>query len=174
MVGYFILMVAVAVALALWEIQKEGEYGWGKKLPTWRIKPGGRFITSEGREIMLSGYKRRLSIWIIRILGGRDLTGYHLYMVIFLVLIVHLPHCFFTPWRWSLESLLIGFLAGLFLIEDFLWFVLHWSPKYGIKNFHKNNPNIYWHPHWWGPVPDCYWLYAIAAGLLIFLGRGAI
>ena len=138
-------MVCLSVILALWEIQIEGDDGWAAKLPGWRLEAG----------------------WITRLTGGRPLTGYHLYMTLFLISSVHLP-AFFTPWSWRLESLLLGFYVGMVLIEDFCWFVL--NPHYGIRRFRKGR--IWWHKQWWGPVPALYWvLTAIATALLCLGGR---
>ena len=129
-VGFIIYMVVLSVVLALWEIQIEGKDGWANSLPCWRIEKG----------------------LIVKILGGRPLTGYHFFMVLFLILMVHLP-IFFSTWSLRLESLLLGFLVGLLLIEDFLWFVF--NKNYGLKKFKKGE--IWWHKNWWGPVPDYYW-----------------
>lgn len=140
-------MVFLSVILALWEIQIEGKDGWAARLPVWRIENG----------------------WIVKITGGRPVTGYHLFMTLFLIAIVHLP-LFFVPWSWRLESLLLGFYAGMVFIEDFLWFVL--NPYYGIKNFRKEQ--IWWHKKWLGPVPALYWSLLIIVVILLFLGNKAL
>ncbi len=146
-IGFIIYMVVLAVILALWEIQIEGKNGWAGNLPCWRIKKK----------------------WIVKILGGRPLTGYHFFMITFLTFMVHLP-IFFTIWSWRLECLLLGFLIGLLLIEDFLWFVL--NPHYRLKNFKRGK--IWWHQRWWGPVPDFFWIGGLIAGLLFYFGWPAI
>jgi hypothetical protein len=147
MLGLLISMVFLAFILALWEIQIEGKDGWAAKLPGWRIDTG----------------------WIMKLTGGRPLTGYHIYMTVFLISIVHLP-LFFVSWSWRLESLLLGFYVGMVFLEDFFWFVL--NPHYGIKNFRKGK--IWWHKSWWGPVPALYWFLAFITAGLLFLGKGAI
>ena len=146
-IGFLVFMAFLSLILALWEIQIEGKEGWAAKLPTWRIE------------------KR----WVVRISGGRPITGYHVFMSLFMIAMIHLP-LFFVSWSWRLESLLIGFLVGMLLLEDFLWFVL--SPHYGIKNFRRGK--IWWHKNWLGPVPFLYWIMVIFAVLLIYLGRTAI
>jgi len=73
-------------------------------------------------------------------------------------------------WSWRLESLLLGFYAGMVFLEDFLWFVL--NPHYGIKNFRKGK--IWWHKPWWGPVPALYWFLLVIVIVLIYFGRAAI
>jgi hypothetical protein len=146
-IGFLVFMVFLAVILALWEIQIEGKDGWAAKAPTWRIEKG----------------------WVVKLTGGRPFTGYHLFMTIFLIAIVHLP-VFFLQWSWQLECALLGFYVGMVLLEDVLWFAL--NPYYGIKSFRKGK--IWWHKRWWGPLPDFYWILLVIAGLLIYFGRTAI
>jgi hypothetical protein len=145
--GFLAFMVFLAIILAFWEIQIEGKDGWAAKLPGWRIEKG----------------------WFVKVTGGRPITGYHLFMTVFLMAIVHLP-LFFAPWSWRLECLLFGFYIGMVLLEDFFWFVL--NPHYGIKSFRKGK--IWWHPDWWGPVPSFYWILLVILVVLIYLGRNAI
>ena len=111
-IGYLAFMIFMALILALWEIQIEGKDGWAAKTASWRIEKG----------------------WVLKFTGGRPLTGYHVFMTLFMLGIIHLT-LFFTPWSWQLELLLIGFYMGMVLIEDFFWFVL--NPHYGIKNFRR-------------------------------------
>jgi hypothetical protein len=145
-IGLLAFMILLSFLLALWEIQIEGKDGWAANSPGWRIEKG----------------------WLVKISGGRPITGYHVFMTLFLIAIIHLP-LFFISWSWRLESLLIGFYLGMLLVEDFLWFVL--NPYYGIKSFRKGK--IWWHKRWLGPVPVFYWILMIFAVLLIFLGRNA-
>jgi hypothetical protein len=145
-IGLLAFMILLSFLLALWEIQIEGKDGWAANSPGGRIEKG----------------------WLVKISGGRPITGYHVFMTLFLIAIIHLP-LFFISWSWRLESLLIGFYLGMLLVEDFLWFVL--NPYYGIKSFRKGK--IWWHKRWLGPVPVFYWILMIFAVLLIFLGRNA-
>jgi hypothetical protein len=147
LIGLLAFMVFMACILALWEIQIEGKDGWAAGLPGWRIEKG----------------------WPVKMTGGRPITGYHLFMTLFMVSIVHLP-LFFVTWSWRLESLLLGFYLGMMLLEDFMWFVL--NPHYGIKNFRRGK--IWWHRSWWGPVPNFFWILLIIITVLIYLGRHAI
>ncbi|OGO19155.1 MAG: hypothetical protein A2Z15_05985 [Chloroflexi bacterium RBG_16_50_11] len=146
-IGYLAFMVFMAVILAFWEIQIEGKDGWAARTPSWRIEKG----------------------WVLKFTGGRPLTGYHLFMTIFMLGIIHLP-LFFTQWSWRLEFLLIGFYLGMVLAEDFFWFVF--NPHYGIKSFRKGK--IWWHKTWWGPVPSFYWILLAIVIVLIYFGRSAI
>jgi hypothetical protein len=145
--GLLAFMVLLGFLLALWEIQIEGKDGWAANSPGWRIEKG----------------------WLVKLFGGRPITGYHVFMTLFLVAMIHLP-LFFISWSWRLESLLIGLYLGMLLVEDFLWFVL--NPYFGIKNFRKGK--IWWHKQWLGPVPVIYWILLVFIVLLIFLGRNAI
>jgi len=146
-IGLLVFLIFLAFILALWEIQIEGKDGWAAKSPGWRIEKG----------------------WVMKLTGGRPLTGYHFFMTVFLIAIVHLP-LFFVPWTWRLESLLLGFYVGMIFVEDFLWFVL--NPYYGIKNFRKGQ--IWWHKEWWGPVPALYWILLAITVVLIYLGKNVI
>lgn len=141
--GLLIFIIFLAFILALWEIQIEGKDGWAAKIPAWRIEKG----------------------WVMKLTGGRPLTGYHVYMTVFLIAMVHLP-LFFINWNWRRESLLLGVYVSIVFIEDFLWFVL--NPHFGIKNFRKGK--IWWHKQWWGPAPALYWILLVIAGILIYLG----
>jgi hypothetical protein len=141
--GLIAFMIFLSILLALWEIQIEGRDGWAAKLPCWRIE----------------------NPRIGKITGGRPVTGYHFYMTLFLIALVHLP-LFFTPWSWRLECLLMGFYIGMVLIEDFFWFAL--NPHFGIKNFRRGK--IWWHPSWWGPVPNLYWILLPLVIVLIYFG----
>ena len=145
--GYLAFMIFMAFILALWEIQIEGKDGWAANSPGWRIEKG----------------------WLVKFMGGRPVTGYHVFMTLFMIAIVHLP-AFFTQWTWQLECLLLGFYSGMMVVEDFLWFVL--NPHFGIKNFRKGK--IWWHKQWLGPVPTLYWYMLPIAGVLIFFGRTAL
>jgi hypothetical protein len=145
--GLLAFMLFMAFLFANWEIQIEGRDGWAAKLPCRRWEKG----------------------WLVRLMGGRPITGYHLFMISFTIAIVHLP-LFFVSWSWRLESLIIGFYAGMMLLEDFFWFVF--NPDYGIKNFRKGK--IWWHKGWWGPVPSLYWILLVIVVVLFYFGWNAI
>jgi hypothetical protein len=91
--GFLGFMVFMALILALWEIQIEGKDGWAANSPGWRIEKG----------------------WLVKVTGGRPITGYHFYMTIFIIALVHLP-LFFVSWSWRLECLLLGFSVGMVLL----------------------------------------------------------
>jgi len=72
MIGFLVFMVFMSFILALWEIQIEGKDGWAAKSPGWRIEQG----------------------WFVKLTGGRPITGYHVFMTLFLIAIVHLAGIF--------------------------------------------------------------------------------
>jgi len=87
-------------------------------------------------------------------------------MVTFLLLVIHFPFLFVT-WSLGKEIFVMGFLAALFLFEDFLWFAI--NPNYGLRKFKKGE--IWWHKNWWGPIPVLYWWLTPLAGVLMYLGQ---
>lgn len=134
-VMFFGLVTAAAVTFALLEIQIEGRHGWASKLPTWRV---------ENR-------------WTRRLLGARAVTGYHVYIHLFVLLLAHLPYAVVPgAWTWSVELRILAFLILFWVLEDFLWFAL--NPGWGIRRFRPEF--VWWHaPNWWGPMPRDYWLF---------------
>ncbi len=131
--------------LAAFEIQIEGKDGWAAKLPTWR--PGKN-----------KWYSRIYSL----IMGGKEMTGYHLLVFGFVLIFLHYPY--FTGQNWNYFSEL-GTLALFFLIVitwDFLWFVL--NPYYGIRCFKPEC--IWWHKKWFWFMPKSYYFALIISALL--------
>lgn len=130
-------MLACAFVFARVEIEIEGPDGWAAKLPTWRIS----------------------NRWTKLFFGSRPLTGYHLWMLIFVLLMVHAPTAM-QPWTWSWRSELraVSFYILFFIVEDFLWFIL--NPAYGLARFRREH--IWWHaPTWWWVMPRDYWLFLV-------------
>lgn len=136
--------ILLGIVFANLEIQIEGKRGWAADLPCWRKEKG----------------------WVVRLLGGRPLTGYHMWMSIFIVLMFHFPFLF-VDWYLKTELLIWGLLYGFFLVEDFAWFVF--NPHFGIKKFKK--AEIWWHGSWWGPVPSIYYWLAALSTLFIVLSQ---
>lgn len=89
------LLLLLSGIFAKLEINIEGDQGWAKGLPTWKKK-----------------------------MGSFELTGYHLFMWVFLILIFHLPFLF-TEWNMEKEYFALSFLFAFLLTEDALWFFLH-------------------------------------------------
>ena len=137
------LLIASGIFAGL-EIQAEGKNGWAADFPTWRIK----------------------NKWTKFFLGGKPLTGYHLFFMLFMIFIVHIPYALgIIPLTWASELRIIAFLVLFFVIEDFLWFVF--NPSYGMKKFKPEY--IWWHAvNWWGPVPRDYWLF-VPIGIAVYV-----
>lgn len=132
-----LFVIAAAFTFARVEIEIEGPHGWAESLPTWRIS----------------------NRWTKIFYGNRPLTGYHLWLQIFVFMMAQSPFALhFAPWSWSGELRVVGFVIVFFIIEDFLWFVL--NPAYGIRRFRAQH--IWWHaPNWWWFMPRDYWLFFV-------------
>ena len=61
-INYILFLLWMACVHALWEIQIEGKSGWARKLPTFRVH-----------------------IFFRHLLGGKALTGYHIYMLLLFI-----------------------------------------------------------------------------------------
>jgi len=126
----------MALVLAVLEIQIEGKDGWAKNLPTW--KPP-----------LHTWYAQLYS----RLMFQKRLTGYHLAMYLFVILIFYFPYAFglpFTLFNWT-KTLSFYFLFTM--VWDFLWFVL--NPHYSLAKFKKQY--IPWHVVWLFGLPIDYW-----------------
>ena len=128
-------LLAAAVVFAQLEVQIEGGRGWASGLPSWRI---------ENR-------------WTRILLGDRVLTGYHLYMHLFVVILLHLPFALslMAP-SWPAELRILAFLILFWVLEDFLWFVF--NPEFGLGRFTRRH--AWWHAQsWWWIMPREYWIF---------------
>lgn len=137
-----VYLIITAGVFARLEIQIEGPNGWAANLPTWRLD----------------------NRWTRLFYGSRPLTGYHLWMQIFVMLMIHVPLAM-QPSLWSrgVELRVVSFYVLFFIIEDFLWFVI--NPAFGVSRFRREH--IWWHaPSWWWIMPRDYWVF----GLLGVLG----
>lgn len=123
-IEFIIFFFAFAFSWAKLEIAIEGKFGYAQKLPCKRWK--------------LKGILKKIA-------GGRtEITEYHVWMVIVLFLVFHSPHLFSNWNHLKLELVILSLFLILFVIEDFLWFVL--NPDYGLKKFKKEE--IPWHVEW--------------------------
>lgn len=132
---FALFVFLTAAAFALLEIQIEGNAGWARSLPTWRV---------ENR-------------WTRLFFGSRALTGYHLYAHLFVILMVHLPYGIgLRVPSWGDELRILSFLILFWIVEDFLWFVF--NPDFGIRRFKPEFAT--WHaPSWWLIMPREYWIF---------------
>jgi len=121
----------LAFILAAVEIEIEGKYGWAEKLPTWYRK---------------NGYTRIFSIFGVY----RPLTGYHLFMKLFIIVVFHAGFFLGLQWTLTKELMLLAIMVFYFIMWDFLWFVL--NPNYTIKNYSKEKI-------WW--FNKSYWIFGL-------------
>jgi hypothetical protein len=134
----FILVFSILVALA--EIQIEGEFGWAKKLPTWR---------------------KQINLGPINF----ELTGYHLYFFSFIFLLFHFRFVF-QPFTIKDELITIAAFILSVGLEDFFWFML--NPKYGLRKYNKKY--VYWFRSWFLGFPSFYFFIFPLGILLLILG----
>jgi hypothetical protein len=132
---------AIAVTLAYLEVQIEGPNGWAAALPTWRT----------------------LDPRITWLFGGRPVTGYHVSLVTFILLMFHWP-VMFKPWSLLDEIRVLHPCAVLAIVWDFLWFVL--NPAFGMRRYGPGQ--IWWFPRWTLGIPTDYWI-GIAIGLALWI-----
>jgi hypothetical protein len=125
-IGRTILLWVYCFGLAGIEIEIEGGNGWAERLPTWWYK--------RGRFGKLFGF----------VMGGRPLTGYHVFAFTIPMLLLHLPFVSGVEWTLSGELLVIGTYFALAVIWDYIWFVL--NPAYTVRRFERGKV-------WWFEVP---------------------
>src|SRR4029077_20433942 len=97
---------AIAFVLAQLEIQIEGPRGWAEGLPTWRWQSPA----------VLRG-------------AGKPITGYHVFLLSFILLFIHLP-LMYLGFSWQREAELMSMFCLLAVFWDFLWFVC--NPHFGL------------------------------------------
>lgn len=142
------LIALLGLLFAKVEIQIEGGDGWAANLPTWRIEKH----------------------WLLDVFfGGRPLTGYHAWVLPFILLVFHLPFVLLWTWSWPLEARAIAAFMLFWIIEDLLWFLL--NPAWGWRRF--NRAEVRWHKHWLLGLPTDYWTFATASCILLWLGYRA-
>src|SRR4051812_25510323 len=107
--SFAVAVLVTAFLFAKVEVHIEGDSGWAEKLPTWRIK-------------------NRLTDLFY---GGRPLTGYHLWVQLFVLAMVHVPFAVGLAWSPRAEALVVSFMILFWIVEDFLWFVV--NPAYGLR-----------------------------------------
>lgn len=134
--------VIMALIYALLEIQVEGKNGWCRNLPTFRI-----------------------NVFFKKFLGGKPLTGYHIYMLLTFLIVFHAMMHEHLSWR--NEANTIGLMSLFFLLEDVFWFIF--NPHYTLKRFLEKD--IRWHKRWLWGLPVTYWMGIIICAWAFYLGR---
>ena len=138
-ISFSFYLFLIAIILAYFEVQIEGQNGWASALPTWK--------TTDPR-----------LTWIF---GGRPVTGYHLALNLLLLSFFHWP-ILFNKWTFINEAKVISNFALLAVIWDFLWFVI--NPYFGLQNY--NSENIWWFSNWFLGFPIDYY-FGISMSIII-------
>jgi len=142
-----IYIFLLALILAILEVQIEGAHGWAKNLPTWRANP----------------QKWYAKIYT-KIMGGKEMTGYHLALFSMIFILFHFPYASGLNWTISNEISTIIFFLFFIVVEDYLWFVV--NPHFTVKNFKINH--LFWHKKWLLKLPRDYWT-AVLLSLILAL-----
>jgi hypothetical protein len=138
--GATLLLFVWSFGLAGIEIEIEGGYGWAERLPTWYVKRG------------LIGRLFRI------FMGGRPLTGYHVFAFTIPLLLLHLPYVMGVDWTLAGELRTIGIYFVIASVWDYLWFVL--NPAYTVRRFRRGNV-------WWFEVP---WIWRFPLDYYVSIG----
>ena len=103
-------LFALCWLLAKVEIEIEGDKGWAKGLPTWRWGPE----------------------WWLNLTNGKEVTGYHVWLTLFLIGVFHLPLVYagFSRELWAKCASSYLLLTAAW---DLQWFA--WNPAWGLKKF---------------------------------------
>lgn len=125
----------LAVTLAILEIQIEGAHGWAERLPAWRPTR--------------THWSSRL-VWKLL---TKELTGYHLALVILLLLFFHFPFILGVQFTLENEVKILSFFFIFAALWDFLWFVL--NPNFTVERFKA--AYITWHRNWLLGLPTDYY-----------------
>lgn len=141
-----VYLFIMAIILAILEIQIEGQHGWAANLPTWKPKETN-WLSKAYRKFM----------------SGKEMTGYHLMMFTFVLLILHLPYFFGLSLSLSHWLKTISFFFIFIVLWDFLWFVL--NPHYPLKKFKKEH--ILWHKRWFWLMPLDYYFGLLLSFLVL-------
>jgi hypothetical protein len=136
---------AIAFVLAQLEIQIEGAHGWAEKLPTWRWQTPA------------------VLRW-----AGKPITGYHVFLLLFLLLFIHLP-MMYSGFSLEREVELLSLFALLAVFWDFLWFVC--NPHFGLPRFRPGQ--VWWFQSWMLGLPVPYFV-GLLLSLLIYMGGGPV
>lgn len=139
-----IFLFVFCFVLAGLETQIEGSAGWAQNLPTWRPPSSKWFARLYGK-----------------IMGGREMTLYHVFVFNLVVVFMHYPYFAGKAWSLASELTTLSFLFLVIVVWDFLWFVI--NPKYDFGRFWGRH--VPWHKKWFLHMPLDYWFAFIASAL---------
>ncbi|HET8581308.1 MAG TPA: hypothetical protein VFL98_02470 [Candidatus Paceibacterota bacterium] len=142
-------IVWTAFCFAHVEIAIEGKDGWAGKLPTWRLSP-----------------KNPISRLLF---GGRPADGYHVWMDLFILSMLHIVYAF-VPYSLATELELFAFLCFFTVLEDFFWFVF--NPAFGLRNFRKEK--IWWHRKQWLWIAPSDYYFLLSLGAILYAAAQAL
>ncbi len=135
-------LFVICHVLARVEIHIEGPHGWAVNLPTWRWGPS----------------------WWLNLTNGKELTGYHLWLTLFLIGMFHLPLVFagfsLALWAKCLSSYILVTAAW-----DLQWFV--WNPAWGFDALRTRE--VPWFKHKILGLPVDYFMGYAVSGMLTAL-----
>jgi hypothetical protein len=77
----------------------------------------------------------------LRLTNGKPVTGYHVYLISFLLCVMHLP-LLFTGFSRAVEARILSLYFLMSVVWDFQWFL--WNPAWGLKRFRSER--IWWFP----------------------------
>ena len=111
-----------ATVLACVEIESEGQYGWAERAPTW--------FRTTGLPARLYGL----------VMGGKPLTGYHMFIFFLPVFIFHAHFAMGMEWSVAEECKAWAMYFAWCVMWDYHWFVLnpHYTGKF-------SRDQIWWH-----------------------------
>jgi hypothetical protein len=138
-VGEGVFLFVLCHFLARVEIHIEGDHGWAVKLPTWRWGPE----------------------WYLGLTNGKELTGYHVWLTLFLIGVFHMPLVLagFSRELWAKCAASYMLLATAW---DMQWFV--WNPAWGFHAL-RTREVTWFRKKLLGLPVDYYMAYAASAGL---------
>jgi hypothetical protein len=144
LIKIILFLILLAFIHARLELQIEGKKaGWALRLPCWRID-------------------NRFTEFLI----GKEITGYHFYLLLIFLLLFHSPYLFIS-FTLKTETTLLGLFCWYWIAEDWFWFVE--NNLYGLRNFKPGR--IFWHRRWIYFLPVSYVWGIILGTILLLLGR---
>ncbi len=137
-----IYIFALAHVLARVEIHIEGASGWAVNLPTWRWGPE----------------------WWLSLTNGKAVTGYHVWLSLFLIGVFHLPLAF-AGFSRELWAVCLSTYLVVTACWDLQWFV--WNPAWGLAGLRGRE--VPWFRRKLLGFPVDYYAAVAASGLATFL-----